>query len=185
MIFELNKKFFSNVVFVLAMGLLIYSPTRIWLLRQVAFSPSVENVKDRVSIKNYDWQLQGLNTENINFSEVKGKVVFVNFWATWCPPCKAELPMIQKLYNDYKDKVIFIFVTNENWGKVSDFFNKNNYNLPVYNSISTPPNQFLKTNSIPSSFLVDKNGSILIEKVGAADWNSDKTRNIINEILKN
>jgi hypothetical protein len=93
--------------------------------------------------------------------------------------------MIQKLYNDYKDKVTFIFVTNENWEKVSQFFNTNNYNLPVYNSISTPPNQFLKTNSIPSSFLVDKNGSILIEKVGAADWNSDKTRSIINEILKN
>lgn len=185
MVFKLNKKFFSNVVFVLAMGLLIYSPTRIWLLRQIAFSPSVENVKDRTSIKNYNWQLQGLNTDNINFSEVKGKVIFVNFWATWCPPCRAELPMIQKLYNDYKDKVAFIFVTNENWEKVSNFFEKNNYNLPVYNSISSPPNQFLKTNSIPSSFLVDKNGSILIEKVGAADWNSKKTRNIINEILKN
>jgi thiol-disulfide isomerase/thioredoxin len=183
--FKLNKKFFSNAIFVLAMGLLIYSPTRIWLLRQIAFSPSVENVKDRASIKNYDWQLKGLNTADINLSEVKGKVVFVNFWATWCPPCRAELPMIQKLYNDYKDKVTFIFVTNENWEKVSQFFNTNNYNLPVYNSISTPPNQFLKTNSIPSSFLVDKNGSILIEKVGAADWNSDKTRSIINEILKN
>jgi len=87
--FQLNKKFFSNAIFVLAIGLLIYSPTRIWLLRQIAFSPSVENVKDRVSIKNYDWQLHGLNTENINFSKLKGKVVVVNFCATWFPPCRA------------------------------------------------------------------------------------------------
>ena len=182
---KLNKKFFSNAVFVIVMVLLIYSPTRIWFLRQIAFSPSIENVNDRVVLKDYNWQLKGLNTESINLSRFKGKVVFVNFWATWCPPCRAELPMIQKLYNDYKDKVIFIFVTNENWVKVDAFFKKNNYNLPVYNSASSPPNEFLKTNSIPSSFLMDKNGSILIEHVGAADWNSDKTRNIINEILKN
>ncbi len=183
--FKLNKKFFSNAVFVVAIGLLIYSPTRIWLLRQIAFSPSVENVEDRVAIKNYNWELQGLNTDNINFSELKGKVVFVNFWATWCPPCRAELPMIQKLYKDYKDKVAFIFITNENWNKVATFFSKNGYNLPVYNSVSSPPNEFLKTNSIPSSFLIDKKGSVLIEKVGAADWNSKKTRAIIDEILKN
>jgi thiol-disulfide isomerase/thioredoxin len=182
---KLNKKFFSNAIFVIAIGLLIYSPTRIWLLRQIAFSPSVENVTDRVIINDYDWQLKGLNSENINFKELKGKVVFVNFWATWCPPCRAELPMIQKLYKDYKDKVAFILITNENWEKVSQFFNKNNYNLPVYNSASRPPNEFLKTNSIPSSFLLDKNGSVIIEKVGAADWNSSKTRNIIDQILKN
>ena len=182
---KLNKKFFSNAIFVIAIGLLIYSPTRIWLLRQIAFSPSVENVKDRSTINNYNWQLNGLNSENINFKELKGKVVFVNFWATWCPPCRAELPMIQKLYNDYKDKVAFVFVTNENWEKVSVFFKKNNYNLPVYNSASKPPKEFLKTNSIPSSFLIDKNGSVIIEKVGAADWNSSKTRKIIDEILKN
>ncbi|MCF6181609.1 TlpA disulfide reductase family protein [Lutibacter sp.] len=182
---KLNKKFFSNAIFVIAIGLLIYSPTRIWLLRQIAFSPSVENVKDRVTINDYNWQLNGLNSENINFKELKGKVVFVNFWATWCPPCRAELPMIQKLYNDYKDKVAFVFVTNENWEKISTFFKKNNYNLPVYNSASRPPSEFLKTNSIPSSFLIDKKGSVIIEKVGAADWNSSKTRNVIDEILKN
>ncbi len=182
---KLNKKFFSNAIFVIAIGLLIYSPTRIWLLRQIAFSPSVENVKDRATINDYNWQLNGLNSENINFKELKGKVVFVNFWATWCPPCRAELPMIQKLYNDYKDKVAFVFVTNENREKVSVFFKKNNYNLPVYNSASKPPKEFLKTNSIPSSFLIDKNGSVIIEKVGAADWNSSKTRNVIDKILKN
>jgi thiol-disulfide isomerase/thioredoxin len=182
---KLNKKFFSNVIFVIAIGLLIYSPTRIWLLRQIAFSPSVENVKDRVIINDYNWQLNGLNSENINFKELKGKIVFVNFWATWCPPCRAELPMIQKLYNDYKDKVAFVFVTNENWKKVSAFFKKNNYNLPVYNSASRPPEEFLKTNSIPSSFLIDKKGSVIIKKVGAADWNSSKVRNIMDEILKN
>jgi len=183
--FQLNKKFFSNAFFIVALALLIYSPTRIWLLRQIAFSPSIENVKDRVSIKNYDWQLNGLNTENINFSKLKGKVVFVNFWATWCPPCRAELPMIQKLYGEYKDKVAFILVTNENWEQVDTFFKKNNYNLPVYNSVSRPPNEFLKTNSIPTSFLIDKNGTILIEKVGAADWNSSSTRELMDKILKN
>ena len=93
------------------------------------------------------------------------------------------MPMIQKLYNDYKDKVVFIFVTNEDWDKVSTFFNEKGYNLPVYNSVSVPLKKFTEVNSIPASYLIDKNGAILISKVGAADWNSNKVRNLLDELI--
>jgi thiol-disulfide isomerase/thioredoxin len=167
----------------LAIAVLLYPPSREWFMRQIAFAPSVKDIENSEKLSSYDWDLKGLNTENINFKELDNKVIFVNFWATWCPPCRAELPMIQELYADYKDKVAFVFVTNEDWGKVEVFFNKNGYNLPVYNSIGIPPNSFTKTNSIPASYLIDKNGNILIAKTGSADWNSNKMRNLLDELI--
>ncbi len=181
----LSRKSISNVIFVIAVALLLYSPSREWFMRQIAFAPSVKNVEKSDKIDSYNWNLQGLNTQSINFSDLKNKVVFVNFWATWCPPCRAEMPMIQKLYNDYKDKVAFVFVTTENWNTVEQFFNKNEYDLPVYNSSGLPPNKFTETNSIPASYLIDKEGNILISKVGAANWNSKKVRNLLDDLILN
>lgn len=181
-----NKKTFSpsNIIFVIVLALMLYPPSREWFMRQIAFSPSIENVDESEKMDTYNWELAGLNTESLNFNELEGKVVFVNFWATWCPPCRAEMPMIQELYNDYNDKIEFIFVTNENWQTVETFFNKHQYNLPVYNALSTPPNKFTETNSIPASYLIDQNGHILISKTGSANWNSEKVRNLIDELLK-
>ncbi len=180
-----NKKKFStsNIIFLIVAALLLYPPSREWFQRQIAFSPSVNTVEESEKIDTYNWSLNGLNTEDIHFSDLKGKVVFVNFWATWCPPCRAEMPMIQKLYNDYKDRVAFVFVTNENWPTVKKFYSKNSYNLPTYNSISSPPNKFSETNSIPATYLLDKEGNILIKKTGAADWDSDKVRSLLDELI--
>jgi thiol-disulfide isomerase/thioredoxin len=179
-----DKKLISNILFVFVIILLLYPPAREWGMRKIAFAPSIVDVDETESIQTYNWELNGVTTKSINFNKFEGKVIFVNFWATWCPPCRAEMPMIQKLYNDYKGKVTFVFVTNENLATVKTFFDKNEYNLPVYNSFSEPPQKFTETNSIPASYLIDKKGSILISKVGAADWNSKKVRNLLDKLLK-
>ena len=179
-----KKKNISNIVFVILFALMLYPPTREWGMRQIAFAPSVKDSDKVEIIDTYNWELNGLNSEAINFNDLKNKVIFVNFWATWCPPCRAEMPMIQELYNDYKDQVAFIFVTNENWNTVNKFFEKNSYDLPTYNSIGVPPKKFTETNSIPASYLINKKGEILISKVGAANWNSTKVRDLIDDLLK-
>ncbi len=162
--------------------MLLYSPSREWFMRQIAFSPSV-NSDTAEKIDSYNWHLEGLNTSDFDFSNAQNKVVFVNFWATWCPPCRAEMPLIQQLYNDYKDKIVFIFVTTENWPTVDNYFKKNNYDLPVYNSMSNPPEYFTKTNSIPATYILDKKGAIIVDKVGSADWNSSKTRKLLDTLI--
>ncbi|MDP3312640.1 TlpA disulfide reductase family protein [Lutibacter sp.] len=179
-----TKKNVSNIVFVIALAILLVPTSREWVMRQIAFSPSVSKEENREQLSSYNWNLKGTNTGDIDFETFKGKVIFVNFWATWCPPCRAEMPMIQKLYNDYKNKIVFIFVTNENKATVEKYFFENGYDLPVYDSNSTPPENFTKTNSIPASYLIDKNGQIIISKTGSADWSSKKVRTIIDELLK-
>ncbi len=175
---------FSNLLFVVALFLMIYSPTREWILRQVTFSPSVVDEQEAQKLDTYEWLLKGVTTEDLNFENTKNKVVIVNFWATWCPPCRAEMPMLQKLYHEYKDKVVFVLVTNENRQKVTAFFAERGYDFPVYNSMSNPPHLFTTTNSIPATYLIDKKGKVRISKTGAADWNSSKVKKLIDKLLK-
>lgn len=180
---QINRKMISNILFVVALGLIIYPKSRAWIMRQLTFSPSIENVENRSKLTNYNWQLKGLNTTDFDFNTAKNKVVIVNFWATWCPPCVAEMPSLQDLYNDYKDQVVFVFVTSEGTEKVMPFMEKNDYNLPIYNMISKEP-ELLTTRSIPATYLINKEGEIVINKTGAANWNSTKVRNQLDELLK-
>jgi len=83
----------------------------------------------------------------------------------------------------YNDDVAFVFVTQESNEVVSSFFTKNQYNLPVYNSASSIPAELATTNSIPATYVINKNGKIVLSKTGAADWDSDKTKKIISDLL--
>ncbi|CAM1362855.1 Thiol-disulfide isomerase or thioredoxin [Tenacibaculum sediminilitoris] len=180
---KFNRKTISNIVFVVIIGLLLYPPTKVYFIRLVSFSPSTTTEEQREELVDYNWKLKGLNTTNIDFNETKNKVVFVNFWATWCPPCIAEMPSIQKLYEDYKDKVQFIFVSNEDWTTIDVFYKNKGYDLPTYNILSKVPDQ-LVSNTIPATFILDKNGTIMVDKRGPADWNSNKIRILLDELLQ-
>lgn len=183
---KISKSQRSNIIFVLILGVLFFTPigsqVKEFASKLLAFSPSVEDVEDRVVLSNYQWNLKGQNTDDINFNDVRGKVVLINFWATWCPPCRAEMPSFQKLYDDYRDSVVFLFVTNDSAKKVKKFMEKNNYDLPSYNEYTKAPDAF-QVSSIPASYLIDKNGAIVIDKVGAADWDSSKVRELLDRLL--
>ena len=180
---KFTKKSISNIVFVVIIGLLLYPPTKVYFIRLISFSPSTIKVDKREQLTSYNWNLKGLNTASIHFNQVKNKVVFVSFWATWCPPCRAEMLSIQELYNDYNNKVEFVFVSNEDWSVVSDFYRKNGYELPTYNSLNKRPEEF-NSETIPATFIVDKKGAIAMMKKGPANWNSTKVRDLLNSLLK-
>jgi len=96
------------------------------------FSPSVTSNSNREVLANYNWDLKSIDGTNYNLSNAEGKVLLVNFWATWCPPCIAEMPALQELQNDYKDTVEFVFVSNEASETIQTFLDKNNYTFNVY-----------------------------------------------------
>lgn len=185
---QFSKSQKSNLILFGVLALIFFTPLRgivqEYGARLLSFSPSVENINDRVAVENYHWELKGINTEDYNFSKNEGKVVLVNFWATWCPPCRAEMPSLQSLFDDYKGKVEFVFVTNENVFKVQRFLKKKNYDLPSYVQNSYAPKEFT-VSSIPATFILDKRGKIVVHKVGPADWNGDKVRSLLDELIKN
>lgn len=183
---KFNKKNISNVIFVIILVLFFIPNTRgmmqIFLTRIFSFSPGVVEVEERAKVMSYDWKLHGVNTESINFETAKGKVVLINYWATWCPPCIAEMPSLQNLYNDYKDKVVFLFVTTDDDPEINKFMKNKSYYYPIYRSLSEHPKPFV-SKTIPATYLINKKGDIIIDKVGAADWDSSKVRETIDELL--
>ncbi|AUP81078.1 TlpA family protein disulfide reductase [Flavivirga eckloniae] len=177
----------KNIIFLVVVALLIIPQTRqpiqIFLHKGLAlFSPSVVNETKQLKLENYNWKLEDAKGTAFNFNDTRGKVVLVNFWATWCPPCIAEMPSMQSLYDDYKDKVAFVFVSNENFEVIDQFLNKKAYTFKVYNPLTKYPKSFDVT-SIPRTFLIDKQGNIIIDKTGAANWNSDTVRKTIDDLL--
>ncbi|WP_025666083.1 TlpA family protein disulfide reductase [Aquimarina megaterium] len=183
---KFNKKNISNVIFAIILILFFIPNTRgmmqIFLTRIFSFSPGIVKVEERTQVASYDWKLHGVNTESTNFNTAKDKVVLINYWATWCPPCIAEMPSLQKLYNDYKDEVVFLFVTTDDDPELNKFMKNKNYSYPIYRSLSEHPKPFV-SKTIPATYLLDKKGNIIIDKVGAADWNSTKVRETIDNLL--
>src|SRR5690606_18518096 len=108
--------------------------------------------EDRIVLTTYDWKLIDEHGNSYDFNEARGKVVIVNFWATWCPPCIAEMPSLEKLYKDYKDDVVFLLVSDEKPEAISKFKSKNDYDFLVYASASANP-EVLNTSSIPRTFV--------------------------------
>ncbi|WMI65612.1 redoxin family protein [Aestuariibaculum sp. YM273] len=184
----ISKSKFKNILFFIVIGLLIIPQTRkpiqVFLQKGIAlFGPSLESSDDLKKITDYNWLLKDENQETYNFQSAKGKVVLVNFWATWCPPCIAEMPSMQKLYNDYKDKIEFLFITNDDFTEVNTFLNDNNYTFEVYQPATQYPEYFDVT-TIPRTFLINQSGQIIIDESRSANWNSDKVRMTIDNLLK-
>ena len=158
-------------------------PIQVFLQKGLALiSPSVISEEKREFVTDYKWIIEDLNGNSINFDTSKEKVVLINFWATWCPPCIAEMPSLHKLHDDYKDKVDFYFVSNEERDVLTEFLNKNNYSFNVHIPKSKYPEAF-DVSSIPRTFLIDKQGNIIIDKTGAANWNSEKVRTTLDKLL--
>lgn len=157
-------------------------PISAFFMRQTLFSPSETDKVEFLS--GNDWKMALLNVGNgqrLNLEEFEGKPVFVNFWATWCPPCVAEMPSIQKLYDEYKNKVAFVLISNEETGVINAFFKKYEYSMPVYSLLSNVPSVF-ETSTIPSTYLIAPSGRVLIKKTGAAKWDSPKIKTMLDQL---
>jgi len=185
------KKNLSNILF-FAFFIFLFTPyglpVRALLIKGVSIVKTkifaVElNENERNKIDSYQWKLQDFSGEPVDFKDFEDKVVIINFWATWCPPCVAEMPSFQDLYNDYGDSVSFLFVANDEKDKVEKFMKRKNFNFPVYYQLSQPAKQ-LQSTSLPTTFILDKNGVIYVRQVGAIDWNSAKVKNLLDKLLQ-
>lgn len=180
------KKNWSNLLLIFLVLLLILPQTRmpiqIAVNRLISFSPSEVAEKNRESLEDFHWRLKKIDGPVVDLSHSEGRVVIINLWATWCPPCIAEMPSFQKLYNDYEGKVHFYFITSEKEEKVKRFLEKRDLDLPVYQPVSSGPER-LDSNQLPTTYVLSKNGRIAVETTGAANWNDQGFRNLLDKLL--
>lgn len=132
--------------------------------------------------KSMNFKLKDLNGKEVSLSDYKGKKVFLNFWATWCHPCKAEMPEMEKLYQETKDSDLVILAVNldEEKNTVQKFINSNKYNFPVLLDTGNIVADKYEIISIPTSFFIDKEGNIDYKHIGTMSIKDMK--NYINNI---
>jgi len=121
----------------------------------------------------------------INTADLNGKVVFVNFWATWCPPCIAEMPSVNQLYAQFKNdpNIVFIVADVDNDHiKATEFMQKHHYDLPVFNLTSQVPD-YIMDGSIPTTLVFNKRGELVFRHTGAANYNSSDFSNYLNKLI--
>jgi thiol-disulfide isomerase/thioredoxin len=132
-----------------------------------------------------DFELSNLKGLNEKLSDYKGQVVFLNFWATWCGPCKSEMPSMEIVYNKLKDKgfVILAVDLGEDQSKVQKFVDEYKLTFPVVLDETNAVGSMYNAQSIPTTYLIDRDGNILGRAVGARPWDEEQYMKFFTEIL--
>jgi len=185
--FEKSSKFkiATDILFYLLILSLLIPSTRALIIRGTLFGPKIVSETEAVTMKSeeYNLLLEDMNGNTVQLADYSKETIFLCFWATWCPPCRAEMPSVQKLYDKYGKKIKIFLITNEERTKVENYLNEFGYDLPVYFQKSATSG-VLDVSSLPTSFLISNSGQIIVHKRGAANWNSRQFRKQLDSILK-
>ncbi|MDR1863046.1 MAG: TlpA family protein disulfide reductase [Treponema sp.] len=133
-----------------------------------------------------DFTLPLLNGTSQKLSDLKGKVVFLNFWATWCPPCRQEMPSIESLYQRFKSQGLEILAVDcqEESRDVSAFMRRNRFSFSAALDESGEVSNYYGITAIPTTYIVDRSGKIILKVAGSLNWNNPRIIAAFETLLK-
>lgn len=133
-----------------------------------------------------DFTLTDMQGQKVTLSQFRGKVVILNFWATWCPPCREEMPSMERLYRNLESQGLVLLAVNiEKNGKdaVSQFLQKRPYTFPILLDDESVVQNTYKVFRFPESFIIDRNGVVVERVIGGRNWLSGATFKVIDFLL--
>ena len=146
------------------------------LLETGLMQPSTDTFSRPAS---YEFELVTMEGKSVPFSSFKGKTVFINFWATWCPPCIAEMPDIHDLYEKVGTEVDFVMISvDQDPQKAKAFIERKAFDFPVYFLKSSVPAAY-KTSTIPSTYVISPGGEIVVEEQGLSKYDTSRFRKFL------
>lgn len=186
------KKNIFNVLFVAFLLVIVLVPDAKALLlkglMQIGFyQPNVAAKEEVLSTNLEGIKFKNVKGELVDLGDLRGKVIFLNFWTTWCPPCRAEMPSLNKLYQTFKtDKsIVFIFADADGeLAKASAFMRERKYELPVYRVESEIPEQIFK-GTLPTTVIFDKEGRLSFHHEGMANYADQKIIDFLRKLKRN
>jgi thiol-disulfide isomerase/thioredoxin len=137
------------------------------------------------SIKAPDFTLKDLNAVSLSLSSLKGKVVFLNFWGSWCYYCREEMPSIQQMYNKLKNKNFEILAVNVNDTpkEAGDYIKSNAFTFPVVLDLEYQASQIYGIKGFPTTYVIDREGYLIGKLIGSRDWDTPEVIEVFNKIL--
>ena len=154
----------------------------------VLFSSTITLAQSEKKIPAPDFTLKSLNGEDVSLSQHRGNYVLVNFWATWCGPCKMEMPSLETLYQRFKSKnFTLLAISNDMFGAkiVEPYIKANNLSFPILLDQQLQASNKFGVVSLPTTFMIDPEGNIIGELRGAEDWATPENLLYFENLLRN
>lgn len=149
-----------------------------------------EKKTEQDSTEDFHTSLLALRNEGagqkISPEDIKGKVLFVNFWASWCPPCKEEMPSIESLFREMSGNGNFKMVTilyKDSYRDGVDYVKQNDYTIPVYTDDGSLAARAFGVTGVPETYILDKKGQVRKRVLGPAEWDSPEAKDLIRSLL--
>jgi peroxiredoxin len=163
---------------------------------ETLLSPEEEDYFTKAGVQKFqekleapDFTLKNLEGQEISLKQLRGKVLLLNFWATWCGPCRIEKPTLEKLYHEFKDKGLRVLAVSLDQGDslqaVRSYYEKYGYS---YGSLLDPEQevaQMYGVRGIPATYLIDREGYLVGGVIGAKLWDKGEVRKLVVHLLEN
>jgi thiol-disulfide isomerase/thioredoxin len=167
-----------------------YKDLSITYLNEIMQAPALEpSLKDgniiSIDFETNALQFTDLDSKMFSIQDFKGKTLFINYWATWCNPCLAEMPSMADLYERYSsnDAIVFLYLSREELKTIQEYIPKDEslQKLPIYKVVTD--DEFFATTGIPTTFIINSSGDLIVKDVGSAFWNDQSVFNFIDNLL--
>ena len=179
-----NKKFLNiggNILFFGLLLILLFNPNaKAWLMQRLMdvglFKPKIEKSLTNTTPEALSFTYRDAAGNNFTSENLKGKVVFINFWATWCPPCRAEMPSLEAMYQQFKndENYAFIFINeDEAISKAEKYLAENNFTMPLLVRTSDFPST-LYSGTLPTTLILNKEGVLVMKHTGVGNYSAEK-----------
>ncbi|MEW6001474.1 MAG: TlpA disulfide reductase family protein [Nitrospirota bacterium] len=147
-------------------------------------TPEIKNIE---SLKAPEFVLKDLNGNIYNSSDLRGSVLFINFWASWCEPCLEEMPSIENLYDHFKNDNhfrMFAVLYRDDYQKAIGYMKENDFHFPVFLDNGENAARSFGITGVPETYIIDKKGILRGKVIGPEEWNSPEAITFISNLLK-
>jgi thiol-disulfide isomerase/thioredoxin len=154
------------------------------LLATGLIKPSIPSITDSFPEANRDFYMADEDGQVVSLAHFEGEVVFMNIWATWCPPCIAEMPSINKLYRQFgeSDNVKFVLVSmDDDFDKAKEFMEKRGFDMPIYHYRTKVPGTY-ESSVIPTTYVISGDGKLMMEKQGLAKYDTPEFEQFLRDL---
>jgi cytochrome c biogenesis protein CcmG, thiol:disulfide interchange protein DsbE len=157
--------------------------TIVFLSVRATYTPKITDIGGTVQ----DFELVAPNNNRMKLSDMKGSVVFLNFWATWCGSCVEELPYVERLFKSFAGNSSFKMVTilyKDNGQQALNFMKQTGYTFPVYLNPDESASKHFGITGVPETFIIDKKGILRTKVLGPAEWDSPQSIALFQSLIQ-